>query len=158
MHAEGTQPTLESILAEEVRCTDRLLSCMAEERTALVARNMHALQSSIEDKVKHTQQLESLEQQREAAMKALGFQADKVQQCIEAQPRTERLQALWTQVLENTAACRDANLSNGGILESGRQHVELALGILRGQSGAPALYNTAGNTAADLGQRDLGKV
>jgi len=161
MHAEGTQPTLESVLTEEVRCTECLLSCLGAERLALTARDMDALQNTTREKLDLTGRLEQLELQREALVTRLGFGTDteNLQRCFRSQPRSGLLMKLWQQVLQNTDACQTDNLTNGGILESGRQHVEQALCILRGQPGSPTTYNPAGNnTAADLGQRELGKV
>ena len=161
MHAEGTQPTLESVLTEEVRCTECLLSCLGAERLALTARDMDALQNTTREKLDLTGRLEQLELQREALVTRLGFGTDteNLQRCYRSQPRYGLLMKLWQQVLKNTGACQTDNLTNGGILESGRQHVEQALCILRGQPGSPTTYNPAGNnTAADLGQRELGKV
>lgn len=161
MHAEGTQPTLESVLTEEVRCTEGLLSCLGAERSALTARDMDALQNTIHEKVGLTRKLEQLELQREALITQLGFGTDSesIQRCFRSQPKSGVLMKLWQQVLSNIGACQTDNLTNGGILESGRQHVEQALCILRGQPASPTTYNPAGNnTAADLGQRELGKV
>jgi flagella synthesis protein FlgN len=161
MHAEGTQPTLESVLTEEVRCSEGLLSCLGAERSALTARDMDALQNTTREKLDHTRKLEQLEQQREALVTQLGFGTDveNLQRCFHSQPRSGILMKLWQQVLINIDACQTDNLTNGGILESGRQHVEQALCILRGQPDSSTLYDPAGNnTAADLGQRELGKV
>jgi flagella synthesis protein FlgN len=161
MQAEGTRPTLESVLREEVRCTEGLLSCLETERSALTARDMNALQVSTGEKLDHTRRLEQLELQREALITQLGFDTDpdSLQRCFRSQPGAAKLTQLWQQVLNNIEACQTCNLTNGGILESSRQHIEQALCILRGQTDNATLYNPAGgNTATDLGQRELGKV
>lgn len=160
MNAEGMQPTLESVLIEEARCTEGLRSCLEAERSALTARDIDALQNTTREKLNYTRKLEALEQQRKSLVTSLGFDADAegLQHCIQGQARSSELASLWQQILDNIGVCRDGNLTNGGILESGRLHVEQALCILRGQSGRPTLYSPAGNTAADLGQRELGKV
>lgn len=161
MHAEGTQSNLESVLTEEVRCTEGLLTCLGAERSALTARDMDALQITTREKLDLAHKLEQLELQRETLITQLGFDTDpkSLQRCFSSQPGAAILNALWQQVLSNIDACQADNLTNGGILESGRQHVEQALCILRGQPGNPTTYNPAGNnTAADLGQRELGKV
>ena len=161
MHAEGTQPTLESVLTEEVRCTAELLSCLGKERLALTARDIDALQHTTHEKHALTQKLEQLEVQRQTLITQLGFDNDpeNMRRCFNRQPRSATLIELWEKVLGNIELCQAENLTNGGILESGRQHVEQALCILRGQPGNPTTYNPTGNnTAADLGQRELGKV
>ena len=144
MQAEGTQHPLETVLQEAVDCTHRLLACLEAERDALTRRDTLALEKTT----------------RESIMAELGFGNDKdgLQRCFSSLAQTDRLQALWQKLHRNLESCHDSNITNGGILELGRQHVEQALGILRGQSGTPSQYEPSGSTSADLGQRDLGKV
>jgi flagella synthesis protein FlgN len=161
MPAERTQQSLEDLLTREVHCTERLLVCLGAERTALTHRDLQALEKTTQDKIQHTRQLELLDQQRQKLVSELGFTADAdgLRRCFDSLPRAEALKQLWQQVLNNIQTCQTDNLTNGGILESGRQHTEQALRILRGQSAAaPSLYNPHGDTSADLGQRELGKV
>ena len=160
MQAERTQHPLEKVLTEEVRCTECLLACLEAERSALTRRDLEALEHTTREKIQHTQSLEQLEQQREKLLAELGFtgNASGLQDCFKSLPRGDHLLRLWQQVLGNVEACQTGNLTNGGILESGRQHVEQALCILRGQSSTPSVYNPDGDTSASLGQRELGKV
>jgi len=161
MYAEGIQRSLEAVLTQEVECTERLLKSLETERSALAQRDMTALARSTEDKLAQTQQLEALEQERERLVASMGFtgKAADLSDCFAGLPgMTHNLLDLWQQVLANTEACRKHNLTNGGILEASRQHVEQALCILRGQAGSPSLYNPNGETAPHLGQRELGKV
>ena len=160
MHAEGTQHPLEKILVQEVQCTGRLLECLMAERSALTRRDLDLLEKTTRGKVQYTRQLEELEAQREALVTELGFASgpDALLDCFKSLPQADTLSQLWEQVLGNTKACQAGNLTNGGILESSRQHVEQALSILRGQSGTPSLYDPNGDASANLGQRELGKV
>jgi flagellar biosynthesis/type III secretory pathway chaperone len=161
MHAEGTQQSLQAVLAQEVECTERLLNSLEAERLALVHRDMPALAQSTQEKITHIQLLESLEGKREQLLATLGFSgqpADLSSYLDDLPGDTGGLQDLWQRLLANTEACRNANLTNGGILEASRQHVEQALSILRGQAGSPSLYDPKGEAATQLGQRELGKV
>jgi flagellar biosynthesis/type III secretory pathway chaperone len=160
MYAEGTQHPLEKVLAQEVQCTGRLLECLEAERSALTRRDLDLLEKTTRGKIQYTRKLEELEAQREALVTELGFAPgpDTLLDCFKSLPQAETLSHLWKQVLDNTEACQAGNLTNGGILESSRQHVEQALSILRGQSGTPSLYDPNGDTSANLGQRKLGKV
>ena len=160
MHAERTQHSLEEVLAQEVQCTGRLLECLEAERSALTRRDLELLENTTRGKLRHTRRLEELEQQREALMKELKLSSapDTLPECFRSLPQADRLAGLWQQVLDNTRACQTGNLTNGGILETSRQHVEQALSILRGQSGTPSLYDPNGDASANLGQRELGKV
>ena len=160
MQAEGTQQSLESILRKEVHCSERLLACLDAERSALTQRDMACLETTTQEKLQYTQELENLERQREALVSGLGFSNDNpgLQRCFRSFADSELLSDLWRRILTNIENAREGNLANGGILESSRQHAEQALRILRGQSGAASVYSPAGGTEANLGQRDLGKV
>lgn len=160
MHAQGKQHTLLAVLNGELQCSEQLLACLDTERTALTARDMETLEKTTAEKLQLSRKLEQLEQQRTALVTEMGFSSDvdSLHACFDSLPQASMLNRLWRGILANLEACRNGNLANGGILEASRQHVEQALGILRGQTGAPALYSQAGNTSADLGRRELGKV
>jgi len=160
MHNEGNQHPLETTLTQEVECTRQLLDCLEAERTALIARDMDTLEVTTRDKLDCSRKLEELEARRESLVQSLGFgnTPDSVRQCFKSLPCAGQLLRLWQQILDNIEACKAGNLANGGILESSRRHVEQALSILRGQTGAPAVYAPDGETRAALGQRELGKV
>ena len=161
MSAERTQPhPMEELLQQQVTCSQALLHSLEAERDALVERDLDTLADTTADKLRHTETLEALERRRVQLMQELGFDNDAggIRRCLQSLPRSARLQSLWQQVLANVRACRTGNLTNGGILELGRQHVEQALSVLRGQSGSPALYGQDGDTAPRLGQRELGKA
>ncbi|TCK18876.1 flagellar biosynthesis/type III secretory pathway chaperone [Thiogranum longum] len=160
MHSEGNRHPLETTLAQEVECSRQLMGCLDSERSALIERDLDALETTTQQKLDCSQQLEQLETRRGSLVESLGFEntPDSLQRCFKTLPCAERLSTLWQQVLGNIESCRATNLSNGSILESGRQHVEQALCILRGQTGAPSVYAQDGETRANLGQRELGKV
>jgi flagella synthesis protein FlgN len=160
MHSEGNQHPLEATLTQEVDCTRQLLDCLESERTALIERDIDTLEATTRRKFDCSQQLEQLETRRAALVESLGFEntPENLPRCFKTLPCSRRLFQLWEQLLDNTESCRASNLSNGSILESGRQHVEQALCILRGQTGTPSVYAQDGEARATLGQRELGKV
>lgn len=160
MQAEGTQHALQSVLQQEATCSEQLLDTLDAERTALVQRDIAALESVVQKKIEYSQKLEELDRQRADILSGLGFGSDQdsIKRCFDALPQTEQLTHLWQRVLDNISKCQTGNLTNGGILEAGRQQVDQALRILRGQQGAPSLYSPLGETSADLGRRELGKV
>jgi len=160
MHSEGNQHPIETLLTQEIECSQQLLDCLESERTALIERDIDALEITTRQKLNCSQQLEQLETRRGALVESLGFKntPDNLRHCFKTLPGANRLSNLWQRVLSNIESCRASNLSNGSILESGRQHVEQALCILRGQNTAPSVYAQDGEARANLGQRELGKV
>lgn len=152
---------LEAVLAQEVACTESLLKSLQTERSALAARDSALLARSTGEKLQHTEKLDALERERERLLAEMGFGSEcpDLSKCFERLPsNAHTLHILWQQILANAEACRTSNLTNGGILEANRQHVEQALCILRGQAGSPSVYDPKGETAPHLGQRELGKV
>ena len=141
-------------------CTRGLLECLEAERTGLTTRNMEQVEQIILRKNDLTRELEQLEKQRAELVVALGFSNDPVgmTRCIRNQPEGKHLEKLWQQVLDNLKACRDSNLTNGGILELGRRQAEQAISILRGQHSVPGLYSPDGNSAQEFDNRKLGKA
>jgi len=160
MNKQGTQHSLQTLLAQEVTCSESLLTCLQAERRALAQHDGDALEKTTLEKLEHTGELEQLEQQRETLIAGLGVETGQSQtkQFFNNLSDSDPVKQLWQQVLGNIEACRNENLTNGGILEASRQHVEQVLCILRGQSGAPPVYKPGGTTQANLGQRELGKV
>lgn len=160
MHAQGKQHTLQAILNGELQCTEQLLACLDVERNALAGRDTEILERTTAEKLQLSRQLEELDRQRAGVVNAMGFGNDTeaLHACFNSLPQASVFNRLWRQILANLETCRTGNLTNGGILEASRQHVEQALGILRGQTAAPALYSQAGDTSTDFGRRDLGKV
>ncbi len=160
MDNEGNRHPLEITLSQEVECSQQLLDCLEAEHDALIERDLETLEITTNRKFDCSQQLEQLETRRNALVESLGFEntPGKLLQCFASLPCAGQLSRLWEQLLENIETCQARNLTNGGILEAGRQHVEQALGILRGQTGAPSVYAQDGEARANLGQRELGKV
>jgi flagellar biosynthesis/type III secretory pathway chaperone len=160
MQAEGMQRSLLAVLQQEVRCSGHLLETLEAERLALVKRDIDALEATVKEKLEYSQLLDKLDRQREKILSGMGFAPDpaSVKRCFETLPDSGELARLWQCILDNISRCQTGNLTNGGILEAGRQQVDQALCILRGQQGTPSLYNPLGETTADLGRRDLGKV
>ena len=160
MNAEGTQLQLEAVLEQQVHCSTELLQCLEAERNALAERNTNALEKVSQDKSNHTQSLEELETRRKQLVSELdcGTDADGMQRCIERFGDQSRLASLWERVIRNIGECRDSNIANGAVLEIGRQHVEQALTILRGESAGPMVYDAQGVSGPVLGQREFGKV
>lgn len=160
MNTEHASPSLESILRQAAECSEQLVDCLEAERLALMKRDLEALGEAISDKTRLTAMLETLDAQRQQALGKLGYTADEpgLKACFASLPADSALPALWDRLMINIGKCRNSNIANGGVLESSRQHVEQALGILRGQHGTPTLYSAEGNTAPDLGRRELGKV
>ncbi|MDT8388550.1 MAG: flagellar protein FlgN [Thiogranum sp.] len=160
MSPNVAQQSMQDLLEQEVRCTELLLKTLATERTALTERNVAVLETTTNDKIKYYQKLESLAAQRTRLVSELGFKTDRagVELCFESLPGTDQIIANWHRIASNIEKCRNSNLVNGSVLEAGRQQVEQALGILRGQGDIPGVYTPNGMASGNLGHRKLGEV
>ena len=155
-NAERKQQLVD-VLQSQLACSKSLLQCLESERIGLTTRNLEQIEQSTRDKLGLTQTLEQLDARRTSLLNDLGYSSNArgMHQCIVELPETK---PLWLHILENLSACRNSNLTNGAILESGRQQAEQALTVLRGQHNSPKLYNTEGNTRPNFGNRELGKA
>ncbi len=160
MSPNEAQQSMQNLLEQEVQCTELLLEILATERTALTERDVAVLEATTNDKVNYYQKLEALASQRTQLVSELGFKTDRagIEQCFQSLPETEQLVANWQRLAGNIDECRNSNLVNGSVLEAGRQQVEQALGILRGQGGIPGVYTPNGMASGNLGHRKLGEV
>ena len=150
-----------SVLLNSLKtCTANLLECLEAERHGLSSRDLEQIEKTTPHKTELTREMEQLEVQRVELVTSLGHKNDSagMAACIKSQPNAKQLTHLWQEVLDNLKACRDYNLTNGGILELGRRQAEQALSILRGQHGDPKLYSSEGDTSPALGNRNLGKA
>lgn len=141
-------------------CTAGMLACLERERTGLASRDMAQIEQTTLRKNELSKELEQLETQRVALLTSLGYKNDSsaMTDCISQQPNARLLTRLWQEILTNLSACRDHNLTNGGILELGRRQAEQALSILRGQHNSTRLYSPEGEAAPGFGNRKLGKA
>ncbi len=155
-NAERKQQLVDT-LQSQLACSKTLLQCLDSERDGLTARNLEQIEQSTRDKLELTRSLEQLDARRTGLLEKMGYANDArgMHQCMQDLPETK---PLWLHILDNLSACRNGNLTNGAILESGRQQAEQALTILRGQHNSPKLYNPEGNTAPNFGNRELGKA
>ena len=141
-------------------CSASMLECLASEQIGLASRNLEQIEQTTQRKLDLTREMEKLENQRVTLVTSLGHKNDSagMMACIQQQPNAGLLARLWQDILDNLAACRDCNLTNGGILALGRRQAEQALSILCGQHSSPGLYSQEGDTSPGYGNRHLGKA
>ncbi|HFD79951.1 MAG TPA: flagellar protein FlgN, partial [Gammaproteobacteria bacterium] len=118
MPAQGASQPMESLLKQEVACSEQLLECLQRERGALAQHDLDALEQITRTKLEHSEQLERLEQERRHQLAMLGFDQDGegLRQYCKTLPNYTQLFQLWQQVISNIEACQADNLTNGGIL------------------------------------------
>lgn len=134
-------------LQHELQTVSRLMELLLQEHAALVAHDPGALEKAAHDKQQQLTKIESWEQERNQLLSRGGHPATQagMEQYLKAQSHPQ-LDRLWQQLLSLSAQCHHQNQINGGIVETGRHHIQRALAILRGVSPDAELYGPAGKT------------
>ena len=147
-----------SMLQAERDTLRQLIHCLEREHQALAELDGPGLEALAGDKRQLLLQLEKMSSERGRLLSAAGHDPDAMETLIDALDRQGRLSACWRQLLEDLHACQHQNRVNGGIIELGRERLQLTLGLLRGQDGGmhATLYQANGRTPTHLDHRALG--
>ncbi len=134
-------------LQHELQAVSRLMELLLQEHAALAAQDADALEKTAHAKQQQLSKIESWEQERNQLLTRAGHPATQagMEQYLDAH-NNPQLTRLWQQLLGLSGKCHHQNQVNGGIVETGRQHIQRALAILRGVSPDAELYGPAGKT------------
>lgn len=124
------------------------------EQSALSSGNTDELPAFAENKVKLAVHLNALSAQRNAALAAQGFDADRagVEAWCAKHPDEKDLAAAWSRILSLAGEARELNRLNGELIQIRMQYNAKALEALQGGNNSLALYGpdgqstTSGNT------------
>ena len=91
---------------------------------------------------------------------ALGDQADTadIEQAMTRLDASGALVRSWRQLAEVLRECETRNQTNGSLVELSRQHVELALNVLRGETPATSTYGSNGQTQRAARSRSIAEA
>jgi flagellar biosynthesis/type III secretory pathway chaperone len=136
-----SQPELEKMLNDGIRCMQGLKSILADERVALERRDAIALESTAKSK-------------EELANKLTGFDryAADIKNLAGA---TGSLSDRWREFQSIAKDCDLLNRTNGTIIRSRQQQVLAGLSLLRGNGSNDSTYTSTGSAPADVGRRTI---
>lgn len=152
--------TLLHLLNDDIGAIRRLLELIDEEFQALTERDLPRLEQLLGKKQPLLAQLSSHGTERSRLLVSLQLTADRAgletlasRSALGAEllARSDELNALLEQ-------CQSANLRNGRIVHTSQASVRNVLGILRGGSDTPNLYDSRGGTAKIASQRPLSQA
>ncbi|CAD5108562.1 flagella synthesis protein FlgN [Zestomonas carbonaria] len=152
--------TLLQLFNEDITAARRLLELIEAEFQALGERDLARLESLLGEKQPLLAQLAQHGNQRNQIMASLQLGADRAgletlasrsAQGAELLARGDELSALLEE-------CQAANLRNGRVVRTSQASVRSVLGILRGGSDTPGLYDSRGGTASVATQRPLSQA
>lgn len=160
MSQETHYRELQGFLQQEIDAGERLEVALAAEYDAITGNDLAALRQAIDTKYNCLQDLEALNQDKTALVASLGYTKDRagIEDCLLAVDPSGRLPAMWKQLLDSAAACRQRNLVNHHLVDIASRHAYQALCILRGESPSTDVYGSSGNTNDAHDSRSLGWV
>lgn len=137
-----------------------LADALAEEKRALEAQNMDALDHAVSNKSKCVAELRLVEEQRSKFCAECGFApgAEQMQQMIDWCDEYAIVANAWRHLLEVVADCDFLNMTNGAIIRSRKQHVDSSISILRSGQPASTIYNRDGHKPQQHGLRSIAQA
>lgn len=152
-------PQLAKLMDREIAAAQQLLEALQRETQALGS-DPEALEAEAQRKQVLVGELEQLHQQRCALLAKAGCESSRagMERFVSRFDLQGRLRGRWQQLLELTERCRDANLSNGAVVEISRLQLRQALAIIHGRSPQTVTYDASGESQAAGGTRVLAKA
>lgn len=149
-----------ALLTATVRSCERLLNALLDERGALQANDVPALNGAISRKKIHLADLEAHEKQRRSLLAACRHKDDlaAMQRFIDDNDNRRQLSELWARTLELLGKCREANTTNGVIIGAQRRQRSEALRVIRQEEVEPDTYGSSGKTETTGQYRALAQV
>lgn len=152
---------LNDLLHAEYDCAGQLQSVLTAEASALVDRDINALEALVREKNTLLQTLETLELRKKQVLEQAGLSSapNQIEASIDDCDERGQLKRGWHLLLQRLARCQQQNRANGATLDSSRRYTQQALSILRGQTVPVALYDPRGsNTSSHDSGRPLAKA
>ncbi len=143
--------SVRQLIEDDTRTAEALATLLQEEHQLLQQREHTRLTEILGNKQAHMAKLEHNAQQRGKWVK---FLMERTQLSREAcwerllnELQDPELPALWQTFQDKVDACKALNDTNGKLIARGQRTLKQLLGIMRGQTVAPAkLYTASGDT------------
>lgn len=154
--AGGLTALLRDILGE----TRQLESALDAERSALEAQNTVALDESSAMKRTSLSRLEALDAERRQRLAAHDYPPDDrgMEALLAECAPGHALHGIWSDLRAVAVRCRDANATNGAIVQLRRQQIARALDVLRGAPATPSHVYGADGRRIPAGGRVVGSA
>lgn len=151
---------MSDILQQEQSVLDGFIELLRNEQQALIKADVEALSALSDAKIKQSEQLNALAQQRAKMLAEAGYGADAagVNGWLATQPKA--VSAAWGNLMDSAKTARHLNETNGKLIHTHLQHNQMALTTLLGAAGVASVYGADGQARTTSGttQRSIGKV
>lgn len=148
------------IVGDSVYQALELKETLEDERRALEAQDINALDTIMAGKGACTERLQVLDRQRIDLCTAWGFAEGPFQmtELMEWCDEDQLISSRWEQLMELAAEGSALNLTNGAIIRLRQQQFESSLSILRGVAPGSETYGRNGEEGSDFSSRALAEA
>ncbi|SEP03259.1 flagella synthesis protein FlgN [Aquisalimonas asiatica] len=159
--AEHARALAETI-GEQLSLMQALNTQLEKEQSALVARDMEALQSALSRKVDLLGAIETSENQRLALVEAITGEREgsAINTALETLEDPEPVRAQWADLLEELQRCRAINEANGRVIQQQQYGVQRTIDLIQGDVPAPQTYGPGAAAPApeNRGGREISRA
>jgi flagella synthesis protein FlgN len=151
-------------LKAELAAVHRFIDILQQEQTALVSADVDTLLTLADRKIKQSDELRLLAQQRVNQLSQAGYSGDREGMdawlMAQAAPARKDLKKSWDDLLLAGRTAQRLNETNGKLIETHLQHNQQALAALANAANQSSVYGRDGqpHTTIPLTSRTLGKV
>jgi flagella synthesis protein FlgN len=153
---------LGEIFSRETEQTRILLDTLVKERESIhkSSRDTAAIEKYAGDKQQLIDKLALLDKDKNRLLAQCNFENSRagIEGCIQWCDSGTRLMQQWQQLLQLLTECRNANTTNGIIIESTQRSVRHALSILYGQPQQNNAYTATGKEDGNNLSRTIGQA
>lgn len=148
-------PTLAELLTTEVKLVESFIACLTSEQEALKIGNVDALAEINVRKTGLADQLNNVEDQRNAFLTQAGFSADRqgVLGWLNKNRQERTAGQAWVRLMKLAGEARELNGLNGQLIAIRLQATNQALAALTQQAQRSTLYGPDGQTTLRTGSR-----
>lgn len=163
MNATLSAPQILQQIQRDSEACEALLKLLNEEREALRERNMDELERILTEKSSHLEALEQSANQRSqlarqyAASSGAGSDQESWRELISSM-KDENISESWLKLKDQLRVCKLENEVNGKLLTRNHQIYSRLLDIVRGQTQAPSLYTSRGNSSSSGSSNLVGEA
>lgn len=146
---------LKQLLTQDLETLERLAGLLVEEKTALTASDVSAIEPLTQQKNALLDQVRERAKSKIRALVAMGYRPETgdPSRFIRSAGLTE-LTELWLSAEQALRACQEQNRTNSRIVGHLQQRLSRLTDIFRGSAGHSKLYGATGHQTS-LGQRNI---
>jgi len=148
------------LIADSVYQALGLKEALEDERRALEAQDIDALNTIVDGKTRCVDQLQQLDARRTALCEQWGFAngPHQMTSLIEWCDEDQLISSRWEQLMVLAAEGSALNMTNGSIIRLRQQQFEASLSVLRGGTPGSDTYNRSGGEGSEYGRRSLAEA